>query len=456
LSELTGQVMPEFLALEEKYQHAIIQMLLDWMNPKNKHWGYDEHARMSKTYLRDLWINDRVANSVISQGYFEVLKADEDQGWCRGFRPSAPLVSAVEKLMLEPTGQLLVRSLMPKTVATNAVSSRVRYKRSKDAKQQKITVRKSGWIGVNCATTVPINQAELERYIEVCQDPEYREEAMQWLSLSRNTLCPGHIPVQYIQVPSGRIYEDTFAMQSMSRSVRQAALSGLHDYDISNCHFAILSQWASRKGLVTPRVNHYLDNKKSVREAIANACYADVNDVKRALISLLYGAVPRGKSGMTSIKQEYSFGLSSLESTLGRAQAHYFAQLPVVGEMVEEIEVTRKKLVDSIPLVRGRRQNHFGGIFESLSPAGNKPYAKLLCHYLQGFEASALRGVVTEFGSKIVLCMHDGWISRTPLSIDHLTGLISEATGFALEVEHKEIVFTGQPIRKSQLPPVPF
>lgn len=456
MGELTGQVMPEFLALDKKYQFAIIQMLLDWMNPKNKHWGYEVHARMSKHYLRDLWSDDSVANSVISQGYFEVLKEDREQGWCRGFRPSIPLVSAVEKLMLEPTGQVQMLSLMSKTVAKNAVISRVRYKQPKDAKKPKITERKSGWIGVNCATTVPINQAELERYIEACQDPEYREEAMQWLSLSRNTLCPGHVPVQYVQVPSGRIYEDSFAMQSMSRSVRQAALSGLHDYDISNCHFAILSQWAAREGLATPRIDHYLANKKSMREEIAKACYADVNDLKTALISLLYGAVPRGKSGMTSIKQEYSFGLSSLESTLGRAQAHYFAQLPVVREMVEEIEVTRKKLMNTTPLVRGRLQNHFGGIFESASDTGNKPYAKLLCHYLQGFEASALRGVVTKFGSKIVLCMHDGWISCTPLSIDLLTVLISEATGFALEVEHNEILFTGEPIRKRQLPPVPF
>jgi hypothetical protein len=48
------------------------------------------------------------------------------------------------------------------------------------------------------------------------------------------------------------------------------------------------------------------------------------------------------------------------------------------------------------------------------------PTFNLLCHALQGVEALALKTVVTQHGEDILLCMHDGWVSRRRLDLKKL------------------------------------
>jgi hypothetical protein len=63
----------------------------------------------------------------------------------------------------------------------------------------------------------------------------------------------------------------------------------------------------------------------------------------------------------------------------------------------------------------------------------------LLCHALQGVEALTLKAVVTEHGEDILLCMHDGWVSRRRLNCSKLQNLIYVATGFELEIEEQKL-----------------
>jgi hypothetical protein len=75
-----------------------------------------------------------------------------------------------------------------------------------------------------------------------------------------------------------------------------------------------------------------------------------------------------------------------------------------------------------------------------MEPNGKKnEKAVLLCHALQGFEALALKTVMEKYKEKILLPMHDGWISSERLDKHELEALIKEATGFDLEVEEKQL-----------------
>lgn len=54
------------------------------------------------------------------------------------------------------------------------------------------------------------------------------------------------------------------------RIIRKAALHGLWDYDIENCHFAIFSQLAAKYGYQADAVRDYINRKNDIREGIAS------------------------------------------------------------------------------------------------------------------------------------------------------------------------------------------
>ena len=79
-------------------------------------------------------------------------------------------------------------------------------------------------------------------------------------------------------------------LQTVPREIKQVALHGLYEYDFENCHYAILHQLAAKHGLECPAIAHYLKYKRPVRKQIVDDIGLSLDEAKRCLIALIYGA----------------------------------------------------------------------------------------------------------------------------------------------------------------------
>ena len=146
------------------------------------------------------------------------------------------------------------------------------------------------WKGVAPSRVMPVNEEALTGFYQKSIDGRERLSALRLLRLSRNSLCPGLIPLLYQQKSTGRLTEVLYAVQNTEREVLSAALTGFWDYDLQNAHYSILSSLAKQFGRATPVVDEYLRNKKQIRADLAKDCDADVDKIKECLIAILYGA----------------------------------------------------------------------------------------------------------------------------------------------------------------------
>jgi predicted DNA-binding ribbon-helix-helix protein len=310
-------------------------------------------------------------------------------------------------------------------------------------------VTREGWQDANLEPAVPINieklkllRLHLEQTLYAIEygfyqgglfspepNPDYLEitlnDVRHILQQANNTVKNGYIIHRYQQSPSGRLYvKAPTSLQNVSRPVRQSALHGLWDYDIENCHYSILSQMAERHGYVCTKVNHYLANKKQVRDELASKFNIRVAQVKQALIALIYGAYfsVRPKDALPDI-------LGSVEL------AKQFYAHPLFLELKDDIKKARSAILKAQVTSRQTIKN-LRGLPMSLT---NKTERQLLSHLLQGVEAMALESAHKLYPESIVLLQHDGWTSTKELDVRALEDAIFKATGYRLEV-------AGEPI----------
>jgi hypothetical protein len=151
-----------------------------------------------------------------------------------------------------------------------------------------------------------------------------------------------------------------------------------------------------------------------------------LDDIKQSLISLMYGAPLNANPKFASIPRR-----------LGVAEAKLFISHPFVRSLKKEISSIGKYIVDDTYTSRGCYVNAIG--IEPSKSKGKTSMFALLSHALQGVEALALKTVVTEHPQDILLCMHDGWVSRTQLDCNQLQDSIFRATGFDLGIEEVQL-----------------
>jgi hypothetical protein len=217
-----------------------------------------------------------------------------------------------------------------------------------------------------------------------------------------------------------------FSLQSNEREVISAALHGMWDYDLQNAHFSIFSAWAQKLGHTTPVVDQYVRHKVQIRHELRDHCQSNLDDIKQSLISLMYGAPLNANSKFASIPKR-----------LGIAEAKLFISHPFVKSLKKEISSIGKYIVNDTYTNRGCYVNAMG--IEPSKSKGKTSTFALLSHALQGVEALALKTVVTEHRQDILLCMHDGWVSRTKLDCKQLQDSIFRATGFDLGIEEVQL-----------------
>lgn len=237
----------------------------------------------------------------------------------------------------------------------------------------------------------------------------------------------GKAEIIYIEHESGRLYTDGGFIQTAIRETRAAAFSGCFDYDVENCHYALLSQLAARCGQSTPAIDDYLLRKSAIRAGLAADLGVSVKAIKQCLVALIYGASRRINVYYSKSKEVRPAILRYMGSP---EKALALIEHPVFAALHKDIQRVRKPVIESMPRNRKRIVNPFGK-----TSADAKEPAELLSHILQGAEAQVLHTVIRQVGEHLVLLMHDGWVSKVQLDRSALVAKIQEETGFVVGIE---------------------
>ena len=100
----------------------------------------------------------------------------------------------------------------------------------------------------------------------------------------------GYVAHRYVQASSGRLYAKGWNLQNAVSVVKDSALAGMWEYDFANCHYSILMQMAESVGCRCEAIEHYLANKRAVRQAIAYQAGISAPHAKVCLLAIMYGA----------------------------------------------------------------------------------------------------------------------------------------------------------------------
>ena len=403
--------MPSFLALSPRHQQIIAQMLWDCTSSRYRH--FDGGAALSVEYMDELWGNRRIRNRVV-RDFFSA-----DQGGNINHKSSS-------YWPYEDIGSVLIEYLEDRKVVDLLADGKKMSLPRSVILSRADSGKHSAWKGVAPSRVMPVSEEALTGFYQESTDGRERLSALRLLRLSRNSLCPGSIPVLYQQKSTGRLTEVLYALQNTEREVLSAALTGFWDYDLQNAHFSILSSLAKKLGRATPVVDEYLRNKKQIRSDLAKHCDVEVDKIKECLIAILYGAT-------LSANPDYA----RIPGVLGIPATKLFIAHSFVRDLRKEVQTIAQPIVDSLPRHRGHIGNAMG-VFVA-HPDKPNPLMRYLCHALQGVEALALRTVVEHCGDQILLCMHDGWVARNRLNCQYLETLIERQTGFCLGIEEQQL-----------------
>lgn len=419
LEDLLIQRLPQFAALRQSHQHHIAKMLWDYANSRYRHRRYTG-AAFSVDYMKELWGNLGVRNRVV-RDFFDNTQGGILDHLISSYTPYDFLGKVLVEFLEDQTPIDLMVNGKRMKMPSNPILSRAA------SEDPRVThAKKSKWQGVSPSPLLPINQDALFEFSRKTADARQRMSALRLLKLSRNTMCPSSVPVLYEQKSTGRLTEVLFGLQNNEREVISATLHGMWDYDLQNAHFSIFSAWAKKLGRPTPVVAQYVRHKAEIRIELRDHCQSNLDDIKQCLISLMYGAPLNANPDFARIPQ-----------ILGETEAKLFISHPFVKSLKQEISAIGKYIVNDTYTSRGCYVNAMG--IEPPNIAGATGKFKLLSHALQGVEALALKTVVAQYGQDILLCMHDGWVSRTKLDSNQLRDSIFRATGFELGIEEMQL-----------------
>jgi hypothetical protein len=239
---------------------------------------------------------------------------------------------------------------------------------------------------------------------------------------------------RYRECDSGRLYALNTSLQTAPRSVRSAALHGLHDYDIENCHYSIFYQLAQRAGMECEHINHYLANKSKVRQAVSDNVGITLKQTKSCLLALMYGAKLSEWEGYKDKDGNKLSKGSSIPEEIGRDKAMALYADANFSGIAADVKLAGKLILEQWDKSKTVLFNAMGKSILLSEPSNKK-----MAHILQGIEAKAIKAAVMLYPDDVVLLMHDGFVSKAILNLQMLEQVIYDETGFKLQVSYEPI-----------------
>lgn len=262
-------------------------------------------------------------------------------------------------------------------------------------------------------------------------DIEYRIEILGQLIRLAHTDVAGHgfINHRYAEGRTGRLFAKGISLQTAPRTIRHAALHGLYDYDIENCHFAIFAQLSARFGFECEGINHYLARKREIRQQLAADIGISISQVKMCLLALMFGARVSARDG------------SAITDEIGYSKALALFSHQQFIAIQQDLSFGRKLILSSWSKSRSTLTNDMGKRIRLKKKDGSKEAPeRLLAHIIQGIEAKALKVAISVYPDDIVLLMHDGFVAKRSLDVQLIEREIYDKTGYRLELSKQVIV----------------
>jgi hypothetical protein len=454
LIETLGKVRPDFKNEQPHHQHKLAH--LAWEigdNRRKQHLAHPDHASIGFAELDGKFgrsqfpkINERVKLFDRKESHF---KEDGRQGYTAALR----LMPDVEKAMRDKMRQIRQNKSTIKLLDEEGRQVRTIPPAvgSKDIWGRTIT----GWNEGKVPKAVKIDMMQLkllikhlERQCDSRTGDLFAETsaedldrlltmAHKMLVMASTDIAPGALIHQYEQVDSGRLYAYGVNLQNCQRLLKQVALQGLWDYDIANCHFTIFQQMAAAVNVDTPHITDYLNNKAATRMEIAERVGITIDQTKKCLLALMYGAstkIEKPKIG----DRKMDDNLTDIAKELGVEAALRLFAHPTFMAIAEDIKAGRAAILAAQPITSGRGGKVIKNI-KGLSLSADSTPAQKLSHLTHGVEALMLDLINREYGDDIQVFQHDGFVSLRRLHVGDIEKMISEATGYRVTLEEKRL-----------------
>lgn len=202
------------------------------------------------------------------------------------------------------------------------------------------------------------------------------------IKMSRNTACPGSIPIHYLEQSTGRLFAEGLSLQSAPREIRSAALAGCRDYDISNCHWAFTIETPEKYYL---RYIHTYKFDQAVREGVVLDLRYEARDIDQKLtnsskVDQWFEAKTKGLNDLAKAQLKQKWG------TMQRVLSSQDRLEKIVADILLDMS-TKPRLMDG----HGNAMLVAGSIYEA-------------CKFYELFAKSELKGkcaIVTSYAPTV-------------------------------------------------------
>jgi hypothetical protein len=224
---------------------------------------------------------------------------------------------------------------------------------------------------------------------------------------------PGIIS-QYREAKNSRLMGLGFHLQNMPSAIRDAALNNQWIYDIDQCHLSLMYGLALKHGVNLEYLEYPVKNKAKFRNDLALRHELTIDEVKKSINALIYGA---------------SLSLNhSLFDILGE-QAEEFIADPEIKALAKDIRTARKVITEKEARFSNGSVTNIVGKWRSI-PRTN--YKRVVSHILTGYETLALEIAMERTNGDLSLLIHDGFVSPGRLDIDQIVSRFYQNTGLTI------------------------
>ena len=444
-----ARYLPGFKKETMAVRLALCSMIFETSTRYRAHSHYEGYSRFQWQELNHLFGRNGFKVINVRLNLFKVIKVDGRENWSRvEGRTKAYMLTEEVALIREKFLKGCFRRC-PTRLLTQDGKYLEKLPSSAMAAKNKDGQNRRGFQNLPVTTLVPVNLIQIKKLMVSIEarilsnkagfiqgeifskvpDTKFLrtlyQDASMIVSKARNEKWFGFVLHRYCETESGRVYaEGVGNLQNCYRVLREAAMTGLYDIDIENCHYSILAQMAESMGYKCTEIRNYLANKKEFRESLAAEFSISVRQVKDALIALIYGAKfsIRTRDALPRIFNNNQLALRIYENSKFLA-------------LRKDISEARRIVLEGQKVTR-RTIKNCRGLTLSLEGTNER---QRLAHLLQGIEVAALEAAYSLYPNEIVLLQHDGFATTHPLDTNRIEAAMLGATGYRFEVKQTPI-----------------